>query len=184
MAAASTSSAGVLPNILVTGTPGTGKTTTCARIAELAGFKHIEVGALIRDLKLYDSWNDEFNVSEFDEDKVCDELETRLAAGGCVVDFHSVDFMPERWFKLVLVLRTDNQVLYPRLESRGYAENKIGENIDAEIAQVCLDEATAAWPQGMVIELQSDNADQLESNAQRTMQWLENYCKNNNIKLK
>jgi adenylate kinase len=161
-----------------------GKTTTCARIAELTGFTHVEVGALIRDLKLYDSWNDEFDVSEFDEDKVCDELEARLATGGQVVDFHSVDFMPERWFKLVLVLRTDNQVLYPRLEKRGYSEKKITENIDAEIAQVCLDEAATSWPKEMVIELPSENADQLESNAQRTLQWVENYCKNNGIAFK
>ena len=58
-----------------------GKTSTCARIAELTGFTHIEVGALIRDLKLFESWNEEFDVSEFDEDKVCDELETRLQKG-------------------------------------------------------------------------------------------------------
>jgi broad-specificity NMP kinase len=47
----------------------------------LTGMKHIEVGALIRDKKLYDSWNEEFDVSEFDEDKVCDELEEILADG-------------------------------------------------------------------------------------------------------
>lgn len=39
------------------------------------------MGALIRDLKLFESWNEEFDVSEFDEDKVCDELETRLQKG-------------------------------------------------------------------------------------------------------
>jgi adenylate kinase len=158
-----------------------GKTTTCARIAELSGFTHVEVGSLIRDLKLYDSWNSEFDVSEFDEDKVCDELETRLAGGGMVVDFHTCDFMPERWFQLVLVLRTDNTILYPRLERRGYSEKKITENVDAEIAQVCLDEAQSSWPQQVVIELPSDNADQLESNAQRTIQWLDAYKKQHGI---
>lgn len=160
-----------------------GKTTTARRIAELAGFTHIEVGALVRDLRLYDSWNSEFDVSEFDEDKVCDELEGRLADGGCVVDFHSCEFMPERWFQLLLVLRTDNTKLWHRLSARGYAEKKITENIDAEIARVCLDEAQASWPEEMVIELQSDDAEQLESNAQRTLQWIKNYCQNNDITL-
>ena len=43
-----------------------------------------------------------------------------LFAGGQVVDFHSCDFMPERWFQLVIVLRTDNQILYPRLQARSH----------------------------------------------------------------
>jgi broad-specificity NMP kinase len=41
-------------------------------------------------------------------------------AGGCVVDYHGSDFFPERWFDLIIVLRTDNTVLYDRLVQRGY----------------------------------------------------------------
>ncbi len=41
-----------------------------------------------------------------------------MAQGGVIVDFHSCDFFPERWFDLVVVLRVDNSVLYPRLENR------------------------------------------------------------------
>jgi broad-specificity NMP kinase len=40
------------------------------------------------------------------------------SGGGVVVDFHSVDFFPERWFQLVLVLRCDNTLLYDRLRAR------------------------------------------------------------------
>jgi adenylate kinase len=35
-----------------------------------------------------------------------------------VVDFHGSEMFPERWFDLVVVLRTDNDVLYDRLEKR------------------------------------------------------------------
>lgn len=41
-----------------------------------------------------------------------------MSKGGNIVDFHSCDFFPERWFDLVVVLLTDNTVLYPRLEAR------------------------------------------------------------------
>ena len=34
------------------------------------------------------------------------------------MDFHSCDFFPERWFDLVIVLQTDNTVLYDRLDKR------------------------------------------------------------------
>jgi hypothetical protein len=57
-------------------------------------------------------------LDEASEDKLLDELEPAMAAGGNVVEFHSVDFFPERWFDLVLVLRTDNTTLFDRLTAR------------------------------------------------------------------
>ena len=71
-----------LPNILVTGTPGVGKTSLCSLLEaqlpeeyDLQGFQYIKLAELINTKKLYDSWNKEFDVPEFDEDMVCDELE-------------------------------------------------------------------------------------------------------------
>ncbi len=34
------------------------------------------------------------------------------------MDYHGCEFFPERWFDLVIVLQTDNTVLYERLEKR------------------------------------------------------------------
>ena len=65
--------------------------------------------------ELHSGRDAEFDSWILDEDKLCDELEDTMAAGGNVVDFHSCDFFPERWFDLVLVLRTDNTVLFDRL---------------------------------------------------------------------
>ena len=50
--------------------------------------------------------------------QICDALEDQLNVGGNIVDFHSCDFFPERWFDLVIVLQTDNTILYDRLEKR------------------------------------------------------------------
>jgi adenylate kinase len=49
---------------------------------------------------------------------VCDELEDEMEKGGVIIDFHSNDFFPERWFDLVVVLVTDNTTLYDRLAAR------------------------------------------------------------------
>lgn len=46
-----------------------------------------------------------------------------------------------RWFDLVVVLQTDNGVLYERLEQRQYAQAKITENVECEIMMVLLQEA-------------------------------------------
>ena len=45
--------------------------------------------------------------------KVLDHMEERLGGedgGGHVVDYHSCDLFPERWFDLVVVLTCDNSV--------------------------------------------------------------------------
>lgn len=41
-----------------------------------------------------------------------------MSEGGYIVDFHSCDFFPERWFDLVVVLRANTAVLYDRLKER------------------------------------------------------------------
>jgi adenylate kinase len=58
------------PNILVTGTPGTGKTTTCALLAEATGLKHVNVGDLVKSESLHSGWDDEYECFVIDEDKV------------------------------------------------------------------------------------------------------------------
>jgi broad-specificity NMP kinase len=52
----------------------------------------------------------------FDEDMVCDELEPLMSQrGGILLEFHSCDFFPERWFDLIVLLRCNNAALFDRL---------------------------------------------------------------------
>ena len=64
------------PNILVTGTPGVGKTATASLIAETLGLKHINVGELIKQHKCYDGYDDALETHILDEDKLLDLMET------------------------------------------------------------------------------------------------------------
>jgi adenylate kinase len=96
-----------------------------------------------------------------------------MEPGGAVVDYHGCDFFPERWFDLVLVLRTDNSTLYERLEARGYAQNKLTENVEAEIMQVILDEARESYAEEVVVELPSNSVEDIESNVQRAVAWMQ-----------
>ena len=126
-----------LPNILVTGTPGTGKSTTAAAVlARCPGMKHVEVSELMKERQLHQGWDEELSCYILDEERLCDELEDQMEQGGRLIDFHGADFFPERWFDLVVVLRADNSVLYSRLEARGYSQRKLEENVEAEIMQV------------------------------------------------
>ena len=55
---------------------------------------------------------------------------------------------------------------------RGYSEHKITENVDAEILQVCLDEATESYSADIVKELQSDTVEQMDDNVEWVTQWI------------
>ena len=88
------------------------------------------------------------------------------------MDYHSCGFFPERWFDLVVVLRTSNSVLYHRLAARSYSAKKIDENIQCEIMQVILDEARESYDPDIIVELLSDSADDLENNLNCVRRWL------------
>ena len=161
------------PNILVTGTPGTGKTTLCSELAERLGLRHLQVGDIVRQESAHEGWDEEHESYILDEDKLVDAMEPMLEPGGAIVDYHGCDFFPERWFHLVLVLRTDNTVLYDRLVRRGYKQAKLTENVECEIMQVVLEEARESYAEEIVHELPSNTVEDMESAVARVRQWLD-----------
>ncbi|CAL1538775.1 unnamed protein product [Lymnaea stagnalis] len=160
------------PNIMIAGTPGTGKSTLAKELAQRSGLNYISVGEVAERADCMDGYDDELQCGILDEDKIIDELEETMSAGGNIVDYHSCEFFPERWFDIVFILRTDNTILHSRLTERGYNEKKIESNISSEIFQVIADAARESYPAEIVHELASDNADQLESNLDKILEWL------------
>ena len=171
---------GKLPNILITGTPGVGKTTFAAllqeKLKELKNldFKIVNVGKLIHEKKLYKNWNKEFDVPEFDDDMVNDELEPLLNEGGIIIDFHSSSFLPEDPINLVVLLRCNNTDLYDRLKERGYTDKKITENIDCEIMEVTSEEVRSSYKENIILELKSEKIEDMENNLDIVIRELEN----------
>ena len=164
-----------LPNILVTGTPGTGKTTLCAELSEKLGLRHLQVGEIVQREQAHEGWDVEHEAYTLDEDKLVDAMEPMMESGGAVVDHHGCDLFPERWFQLVLVLRSDNTILYDRLAQRGYKQKKLTENVECEIMQVVLEEARESYAEEIVHELPSNTIEDMESAVGRVSQWLERW---------
>ena len=114
------------PFILVTGVPGAGKTTLADALATRIDAKRIDVGALCAREGFHGAYVEDADTHELDEDALLDRMEDLLeghAARGeaCVVDYHSCELFPERWFDLVtcLTLVDDTATLYDRLAARG-----------------------------------------------------------------
>ena len=58
------------PNLLITGTPGTGKTTTASALAEAAQLRHINIGDLVKEKNLHNGWDEQFECYIINEDLV------------------------------------------------------------------------------------------------------------------
>jgi adenylate kinase len=148
-----------------------------------SNFKHFDVSSLVKENELHDGFEDEFDSYTLNEDKVVDYLEDFIdEKGGMVVglflcsflnsDFHTCDFFPERYFDLVVILRTDNSILYKRLQKRGYNSKKITENVQSEIMQVVTDEANESYKPEIIVELASNSVEDMETNANKIMEWV------------
>ncbi|KAK3359270.1 AAA domain-containing protein [Lasiosphaeria hispida] len=167
------------PNIIITGTPGVGKTTHCELLAERTGLKHLSVNQVVKDRECHEGWDDEFQSWIVDEDKLLDAIEEEAKEGGCIIDWHACDLFPKSWIDLVVVLRTDTTTLYDRLSARKYPEAKLQENLDSEIMEVLLEEARESYDEEIVVELQSTTADEMDTNVDRIEDWLKQWKADN-----
>ena len=81
------------PNILITGTPGTGKSSFAQMAVErLPGYKLIDVNSIIKEHNCHEGMDVEFDSLIVDDDKLLDIMEDLLKNGCCIVDYHSCDF--------------------------------------------------------------------------------------------
>ncbi|VEL06841.1 unnamed protein product [Protopolystoma xenopodis] len=126
------------PNILITGTPGTGKSTLASEVSRRTSLNFLSVNDVAAEFELYDGYDDQNECYILDDDRVIDQMEPQMYSGGQIVEYHSCDYFPERWFDAVFVLRTSNEFLYPRLKQRNYSDKKIADLIHCEIVQVSI----------------------------------------------
>ncbi|KAK4164865.1 POS9-activating factor FAP7 [Cladorrhinum sp. PSN259] len=168
-----------LPNIIVTGTPGVGKTSHCELLAERTGLKHLSINDVVKEKECHEGWDEEYQSWIVDEDKLLDAIEDDVKQGGYIIDWHACDLFPKSWIDLVVVLRADTQTLYDRLSARKYPEVKLQENLDSEIMDVLIQEARDSYDEEIVVELQSNDADEMESNVDRIESWFKSWKENN-----
>ncbi|CAK1540278.1 unnamed protein product [Leptosia nina] len=168
-----------LPNILVTGTPGVGKSTISKKLAERTKFAWREVSKLAEEHNCLDEYDAEYQCPFLNEDKLLDIMEGMMAKGGNIVDYHGCEFFPERWFDGVFVIRTNNTTLYDRLSARGYTGKKLEDNIQCEIFETLLEEAQSSYKPEIIMQLQNETPEQLQENIEKIIEWIERWKEQN-----
>ncbi|CAO1378838.1 unnamed protein product [Diamesa tonsa] len=152
------------PNVLVTGTPGAGKTHFAKTIAEHSGMEFLEISKIVSENGFTDGYDDTLECPILDEDKLLDYLEPLIAKGGNVVEYHSSEFFPKRFFQAVYVVQCDTNILFKRLEQRGYNATKIRNNIECEIFQMPYEEATSSYDKEIVKAVRGETEEDMQEN--------------------
>ncbi len=136
-----------MKTILVTGTPGTGKTTLAKKLSLLLNYTYFDVGSFVKNSHLYSSYDRKRQTFVVDEVKLVRSLiKVRLDAiktgkKGLILDSHLSHYLPPKYADLCVVVRCELKALEQRLAKKGYGKAKIRENLDAEIFDTCLLEA-------------------------------------------
>ncbi|KAE8382137.1 DUF1671-domain-containing protein [Aspergillus bertholletiae] len=170
------------PNVIITGTPGVGKTVHCEQLAQDTGLRHLSINQVAKDRDCFEAYDEELETWVVDEDKLLDAVEDEMLQGGLLIDWHACDLFPKSWIDLVVVLRCPStSLLYDRLSSRGYKQAKLQENLDAEIFGVLFEEAREAFDEEVVVELTSEKDDDVEENCARISTWISSWRANQNI---
>ncbi len=108
---------------VITGVPGTGKTTVARELSKRLGARMVSVS--------------DFFQGEVSLKAVRAKMWWEIKRGARVLEGHLLCEvrLPA---DLVVVLRTRPSVLYERLSARGYPEDKVMENVMAEALDYCL----------------------------------------------
>jgi len=132
-----------LPRIIVlTGTPGVGKTVLAKLMARRTGFRFLSLGDLVKREGLHKGFDRRARSYVINEPAVRKRLEDYFEdhrAKGVVFETHSVDsFLHRTRGMVVVVLRLDPVALAKRLRARNWPRVKIWENVEAEMIDVSL----------------------------------------------
>ncbi|OED30190.1 adenylate kinase family protein [Methanosphaera sp. WGK6] len=148
--------------IIITGTPGTGKSTVSKLVAEKMNAKLISINSLLEEYNLnlgtdelrgYKIVDTESMIPIVDKIKE-DSNELIIFEGHLAQDYPNAD--------MIIVLRCDPLVLEKRLKPRNWPDRKVRENISSEILGICTSESYETYGE-IVQELDTTDTNALET---------------------
>jgi len=141
--------------IVISGTPGTGKTTVASILAKKIKGIHIDLSDLVLKEKLYKEVDEKRETVIADLDKLLPKLREiiRSANSPIIIEGHYAEIVPSKFVNVAIILRTHPKELEKRLKKKNFKESKIRENIQAEILGVCSYNALNAYEKEKIYEI-------------------------------
>ena len=131
--------------IIVSGTPGTGKTTLSKKLAKELDYRYIDISKLIKEKGLQESYDKKRKCYEVDTRKLNKELIKIIKESkNLIIDSHLSHNLSKKYVDLCIITKCDLKKLEKRLKGKKYSKAKVRENLDVEIFDICLNEAREA----------------------------------------
>jgi adenylate kinase len=145
---------------VITGTPGTGKTTISTRLATRMYADYLSVTRLVCRYGLQTSFDRKRHSRVVDLTRARSKLRQLLQdrAGPAIVDTHVPDCLPRDLVRKVIVLRCDPRVLESRLQAKGWNASKVRENVLAELLDSCLMVAVGYYGMRRIFQLDTSRS--------------------------
>ena len=125
--------------ILISGTPGTGKTSVSEAIAKKINAKVINLSLFAQKEGLVSDYDKKRDTWVIKEGKLRNETLKLIKNSNkegievLIIESHFVDIIPEKPIDFIIILRCQPDILSQRLRNRGYNEKKVIENTQSEI---------------------------------------------------
>lgn len=142
-----------METIIVTGTPCTGKTTLAKEIAKRFKFKYVDANKIVKDNNLSEGYDKERDCEIVDVKNLNRVLKAIIKEEyKVVIDSHLSHELPNDIVDLCIVTKCNLKELEKRLKERDYSKEKIRENLDSEIFDICFVEAKENNHEILIIE--------------------------------
>lgn len=141
--------------MVITGTPGVGKSTISKIIAQRLQGIHIDCGRVALNGGMTIEYDEKKETHTIDERLLSRRLKEIVAKydSDIILEGHFIPrisgFKPER----VFVLRCHPRKIIDRLEEKSYSKRKIAENVAAEILDFCLNDAIKVFDRTKIFEI-------------------------------
>ena len=106
-------------------------------------FSYVDVNKIIKNSKIpltYDKKRESYIVDTNKLNKILKDL-IKNSKKSLVIDSHLSHYLSNKLVDLCIVTKCNLKILRKRLKARKYKEDKIRENLDSEILDICLIEA-------------------------------------------
>ncbi len=141
--------------ILIGGTPGTGKTMVSKVLGSRLSVDVVSLGDLADESGCISAKDKMRDTGIIDEDCLVDALVELVEPKGkrLIIEGHYIDLVPSSAVQWVFILRTHPETLRGRLAERNYKDEKVKENVEAEVLGVCQLDALDSFGEDRVLEI-------------------------------
>ena len=149
--------------LCVTGTPGTGKTTLAKNLARKLNFLYLDVNEIISKYKMAEGYDKKRKTKIVGIKKLNKFLINKIKIikkskkyAGIIIDSHLSHYLPRKYVDFCIVTKCGIKEMNKRLKKKKFSRNKILENIQAEIFDICYNEAKGRKHKIIIVDTTKD----------------------------